>query len=527
MRAQGVRTGVLDLRSRTGGALCLLAGAATPLAFAPFDLWLFSIIGPALLLAGLGDAKPRRAALRGWLFGVGFYGTGVSWVYVSIHEFGYAPAWLAASLTLLFVLFLALMPALLAWGWRRWFEHSAPALLFGFPGAWILIEWLRYWLLSGFPWNYLGYAHVDTPLAGWAPIGGVYALSWICAMSAGALVICLQRRFLPPARLAAVLLLLIGWGGGWMLSGKEWTRPRDVPPLSVALVQGNISQDLKWQPAQLAPTLQVYEAETRAQLGRELVVWPEAAVPAFLHRVQPWLDQLDELARGSGTGIITGIPYWGINPARPDDPVLHNSITAIGAASGLYHKRKLVPFGEYVPFDALLRGVIRFLDLPMSNFSAGGERQQGLFLQRASGEIRIAPYICYEIVYPDFVARTYAGADVLVTISNDAWFGASSGPAQHLQIARMRALELGREIIRATNDGYTALIDHRGAVTAVAPRFQTTTLTGRVRAYTGSTPFSRWGSGGALVLGLLLALLTRRVAASGGRSGQPGSGNSG
>ncbi len=509
--AQRMRSALLTLQSPVGAMVALTGGALTPLAFAPFNLWLFSILGPALLLACLADTSERQAAWRGWLFGVGFYGTGVSWVYVSIHEFGYAPAWLAAALTLLFVLSLALMPALLSWAWRRWFEHKPGAILLGFPGAWILIEWLRYWLLSGFPWNYLGYAHVDTPLAGWAPIGGVYALSWICVLSAGAGVILLQHRFNAAARIAAILMIAIAWGGGWLLRDQQWTQPRDMRPLSVALVQGNVAQDLKWQPGQLAPTLRIYEDATRAQLGQDLVVWPEAAIPTFMHQVQPWLDQIDTIARQTETGIITGIPFRRTDTPAQDNPVYHNSITALGTANGLYHKRKLVPFGEYVPFEAALRGVIRFLDLPMSNFQPGGEPQQGLTMQSRAGTVRFAPYICYEIVYPDFVARTYADADILITISNDAWFGGSSGPAQHLQIAQMRAMELGREIIRATNDGYTALIDHRGAIRSVAPRFERVTLTGEVQAYTGRTPFSRWGSGGALVLGLLLALLTRRV----------------
>ncbi len=506
-----MRTILPELNQRVSAALSLAAGALTPLAFAPFDAWPCAILGPALLLLALGEANPRVAVLRGWLFGVGFYGTGVSWVYVSIHEFGYAPAWLAAGLTGLFIMGLALMPAGLCWAWRRWFSMTPATLLIGFPGLWIITEWVRYWLLSGFPWNYLGYAYLDTPLAGWAPLGGVYALSWMSVSTAGALVVLLGRNLPAWPRAAALLLMALTWLGGWQLNRMEWTTPLAHAPVRVALVQGNIAQDVKWQPSQVAPTLRVYEELTQQHWNADLVIWPEAAIPIFLHEAQPWLDQLSQLADQTGTGIITGIPYWGINPAHPAEPILHNSITGFGAATGLYHKRKLVPFGEYVPFDAVLRGVIRFLDLPMSNFARGGTQQQGLYLQHAGRELRLAPYICYEIVYPDFVARTYGGADLLVTISNDAWFGASTGPAQHLQIARMRALELGREILRGTNNGLTAIIDTRGHVRALAPRFETAVLTGEVRAYEGQTPFSRWGSGAALVLGLILTLLTRRI----------------
>lgn len=495
----------------SGTITAMAAGALVTLSLAPIGFWPAGILSVTWLLHLLHDRAPRAAALRGWCFGLGLYGTGVSWIYVSIHVYGYASPLLAGGLTLLFVAGLALMPAAMAWLWARFYNPTPGAVLLGFPSLWVLTEWFRAWFLTGFPWLYLGNGHLETPLSGWAPVLGVYGLSWIAAASGAVLYVFLRRDMGAPARVLGGILVAAAWLGGWQAGTREWTHELPGPALKVAAVQGNIPQDLKWAAANLRPTLERYRSLTQRHWDADLVVWPEAAVPVFLHRAGDYLDPLAAEAEASGTALVTGIPYWGVTPTRPDDPVMHNSVVGLGQASGLYHKQKLVPFGEYVPLEDVLRGLIAFFDLPMSDFRPGRKEQSPLQVEAGGRPFRLAPYICYEIVYPGFVARSFQGSELLLTISNDAWFGASLGPSQHLEIARMRALELGRDLVRGTNDGITALIDHRGRVRSQAPRFETVVLEGEVRLREGWTPFARWQSGPALVLSLILVLLVRRV----------------
>jgi apolipoprotein N-acyltransferase len=265
--------------------------------------------------------------------------------------------------------------------------------------------------------------------------------------------------------------------------------------LDVALVQANIPQDLKFASNELQNNFDTHMALSAALWDSDLVIWSETAVPAVYAADSPVVAQLTALARGRGATLLTGI-------FGRTDAGTHNSAVALGDGSGLWHKQKLVPFGEYVPFRALTSGVLELFDLPMSSI-APGPRQQDIL---TAGTLNVAPFICYEIVYPDFVRRYARDADLLVTISNDTWFGTSWGPHQHMQMAAMRALENGRWLARATNNGITALVDHRGVIVAQAPQFEATTLSGTVQLMSGRTPWSRWGNWPLLlVCGLLLA----------------------
>jgi apolipoprotein N-acyltransferase len=268
--------------------------------------------------------------------------------------------------------------------------------------------------------------------------------------------------------------------------------------VTVALVQPNVPQEHKWDPQWYKPQLSQLREATEPLLGRDLVIWPESAVPNYYQRAQSFLAPLAERAAQAGTTIITGIPY------RPDGgEVYYNSVVALGAGSGIYHKQRLVPFGEYVPLERYLRGLIAFFDLPMSSFSWGPAKQPPL----RAGAYRIAPFVCYEIVYGDMVARDAREADLLVTVSNDTWFGSSIGPLQHLQIAQMRGRENGRYVLRATNNGVSAIIDHQGRIVAQTEQFVATTLTGEAEVMLGNTPFGSFGNTpivAACFIGLLL-----------------------
>ena len=478
--------------------LAPIAGALVTLSLAPFDLWPAGILSCALYGYLLCRCSAGQAIWRGWLYGLGLFGSGASWVYVSIHVYGYASVPLAVVLTLLFCAGLALLHSLFAWCYVRWIRILPGGMLLGFPALWVLFEWLRSWLLTGFPWLYLGYAHVDTWIAGWAPIFGVFGLSFICALTGMCLFLCWRSRQAVSITTYVGLILTL-WIGGSVLKPIEWVDRASERPLSVALYQPNIPQEHKWDRAWYQPILNQFEAAFKASDGRDIILWPESAIPSPYYRARDFLGPVAERARQSESTLITGIPT-----RSADGESYYNSILSLGQGRGQYDKQRLVPFGEYVPLEAWLRGLIRFFDLPMSNFSAGKAQQPPL----RAGSFRVAPFICYEVVYPDLVARAARDADLLVTISNDSWFGRSIGPLQHLQMARMRALENGRYMLRGTNNGVSAIIDHRGQLVAQTPQFVTTTLYGEAEVMLGRTPFSSLGSTVILAgCGLALAVM--------------------
>jgi apolipoprotein N-acyltransferase len=478
-----------------------LAGALVTLSLAPFDLWPASIASCVLYAYLLCTCSRGQAVWRGWLFGLGLFGSGVSWVYVSIHVHGHAPVPLAAFLTVLFCAGLALLHALFAWCYVRLVRPLPGGMLIGFPVLWVLFEWLRSWLLTGFPWLFLGYAHIDTWIAGWAPIVGVYGLSFICALTGSCLFLAWRSRQPVTCMTYAVIVITL-WAGGSVLKPIQWVARASETPLSTAIYQPNIPQQHKWDPAWYQPILSQLQEASGPLFGHDILVWPEAAIPNYYQRARGFLDPIEERAALTDTTLITGIPF------RPGgDKVYFNSILALGNGEGSYHKQRLVPFGEYVPMEKLLRGLIAFFDLPMSAFSPGPAGQGPL----EAGAFRVAPFICYEVVYPDLVARSARNADLLITISNDSWFGDSIGPLQHLQMARMRALENGRYLIRGTNNGVSALIDHRGRIIGRTEQFVEATLVGEVEVMLGNTPYSSFGSlpviAGCATLLLLMVLM--------------------
>jgi apolipoprotein N-acyltransferase len=490
-----------DWRARLGAApagdaLALAAGALLPLAFAPLALFVLAPLALALLFRLWLAATPRRALWRGWLFGLGVNGVGVSWVYVAIHDFGYASVPLALFLTTLFVAFLALYPALTGWLVARFLPGPAWWRLgLAFPAAWTLMEWWRGWFLTGFPWLNLGYSQIDAPLAGLAPLAGVYGLSLATALTAGLLALLFDapRR----ARLTAAALIAALWLGAGLLARLDWTEPAG-PPLKVALVQGNIPQDSKWRPELVQHTLDLYADLTRQHWDSRLILWPEAAVTAFYHEVaDDYLAGLRREARAHGADLVLGIPVLDRAARR-----YYNSLLALGERPGFYHKRHLVPFGDFLPFEDWLRGLIRFFDLPMSGFSAGPADQP---LLEAAGQ-KLASSICYEDAFGEELIRSLPEATLVVNVTNNAWYGDSFAPPQALQMSRLRALETGRTLLRATTNGVSAVIDARGRIVARSPQFQTAVLTASAEPRRGATPYVRLGNLPAVLLALALVL---------------------
>ncbi|WP_299236131.1 apolipoprotein N-acyltransferase [uncultured Halomonas sp.] len=469
---------------------CLLAAAAgvlTTLTASPFELWWLGPVAAGLIYLGIHTLTPAQAALRGWCYGLGLFGSGASWVYVSIHDYGYTGIPLALLLTTLFVAGLALFPAVTLWLYRR---LTGPRLAWlSFAGAWVLGEWLRTWLFTGFPWLLLGTSQVDSPLAPWAPVGGVYLLSLITALTGTLGVELLRRRWWAALPVAALWLAP-------MTLPAQWTTPAGEP-LRVALLQGNLDQAIKWTPAGQREAANRYSALTRAHSGDapDLIIWPEAALPMFEREARPILERVQSNLT-PGTALLTGILQ------RDDAGLYYNSVIGLGDVEGEYRKTRLVPFGEYLPLDSLLADTIAFFNLPMPAMTPGPEGQAPL---KAAGTT-IGNAICYEIIYPDRVAAQARQAALLLTVSNDTWFGRSIGPLQHLQMARLRALENGRYVIRATSNGVTAIIDAQGRITTRAPQFEMTSLGGEAIPMQGLTPFTRTGSWPTWLLAALMVL---------------------
>jgi apolipoprotein N-acyltransferase len=470
-----------------GNLLALAGGACTTLALAPFDIWPLALLAIAIFYLGLRQLSPRQALLRGWCYGFGLFLSGTSWVYVSIHDYGAASPALAGFLTLAFCAGLGLLFALSAWLWARWLRRNdAPiADALTFAALWLAQEAFRGWFLTGFPWLFSGYSQLHGPLAGLAPVGGMWLLSLSLALSA-ALLINLPRLRASKAQMGAGLVLLLGpWLIGLALKDHAWTASKGAP-LKVAAVQGNVEQNMKWDPAQLDAQLALYRDMTLASQPADLIVWPETAVPVLKEFAEGYLNVMGRVAADRDAALITGVPVRQSN--ERGEKRYYNAITVTGWGEGTYLKQKLVPFGEYVPLQEVLRGLIAFFDLPMSDFARGPSDQGPL---QAKG-LKIAPFICYEVVYPEFAAGLAAQSDLLLTVSNDTWFGTSIGPLQHLQMAQMRALEAGRWMIRATNNGVTALIDPQGRITAQIPQFQQAVLYGEVQPMQGLTPYLQW-----------------------------------
>lgn len=479
--------------------LALGAGAVLPFAFAPYGLWPLAVPPLALLFALLRDRTPGHAAWLGWCFGLGMFGHGVSWVQVSIHKFGLPLYTFSVSMTVLFVAFIAGFTALTAWAIARLQRgHSlaaAPVYLFLMPAVWTLGEWMRGWLFSGFPWLLVGYSQTDSPFAGYAPLVGALGTGFAVAMTAGGCALAAASRRLPGVLLALAVPL-----AGWLLGTLAWTQPEEPGTRRVALVQGAVPQAVKWLSEYREPTLALYESLSAPHWGSDVVLWPESAVPAFPDEIPDTLQRLQAAALARDTALLIGIPTGDRHAGR-----YFNSIVLLDGDRPRYDKHHLVPFGEYLPFDRWVRPVLNFLAIPMSAFSPGDARQPPL----PFNGMRFGASICYEDAYAGEVIKPLPNANLLVNVSDDAWFGDSIAPHQHLQIARMRALETGRYLLRATNTGISAIIDARGKVIARSPQFKPFVLTGEVRLHAGATPFVRGGQW-PLVIALTMGVLFLR-----------------
>ena len=476
-------------------AVALLSGAMCVFGFAPFGIYAIPVLALAVLFSlWLRAGSARAAAWLGFAFGLGLFGAGIGWIYIAMYEYGGMPLPLALLASLLFAAFWALLPALAGYMQARFFVANWLRLALVMPAVWALLEWFRGLLVTGFPWLTVGYAHSDSPLAGYAPVLGVYGVSLAAAMSAGLLLLLWQVRWSKKGKLALVVLLVI-WGLGALLRTIAWTQPHGEP-LSVALVQGNIPQNLKFEEDALVGTLETYRRLAEQNPAR-LTVLPETALPLLRHQVpENYVQRLRNHARQNGGDMLIGV-------FERNNGSHYNSVFSLGAADEQhYRKQHLVPFGEFIPLRPLLGWLINgVLHIPMGDLGRGDALQAPLAV---AGQ-QVAVNICYEDVFGEEIIRALPQATLLVNVTNDAWYGRSHAADQHNQISQLRALETGRMMLRATNTGVTSIIGADGKVLRQLPQHEEGVLQGMAQGYDGSTPYVRWGN--AAILLLLAALL--------------------
>lgn len=508
-------------------AMACAAGVLLNLAFAPFQWWSLGLLAPAALFALIRGLPPRRAAVAGAAFGLGVYSFGTYWLYTCLHVFGLVPLWLTLLLQAALVCILASYAAALCYAANRfWVKPGAIRDWLVLPALWVLLEWLRGWVLSGFPWLSLGYAFIDSPLAGWAPVLGVYGVTWAAAAAASGINVLFGRGPSWARRLVALVAVAVLCLGPLPLRNRAWTTPAGSP-IPIAVVQGAVPQNLKWQADNRDATMARYARLNEQAWGARIVVWPESALPVVADEIPDYLANLRRRGRAHDADFAIGLVDYRAATQQYFNGLLvisGNSSSGdghddnigdgdgdggttgvgsgVGAVGGWYYKRHLVPFGEYFPVPSVIRAWMRLMSLPYEDFTPGPAHQPTL---SAAGQ-KLGLTICYEDAFGSSQLPVLREATLLINVTNNAWFGDSTAPHQHLQIARMRALEAGRFLIRSTNDGITAVIGPHGGVVARLPQFREAVLHAEVQPLTGLTPYARMGNY-PVVLGAVGALI--------------------
>lgn len=481
-----------------------IAGALVTLSFAPFNIWPLGIISLIVFALLLKNQSLTIVMWRSFAFGVGYYAAGIHWIYVSIHNFGGASLLFAALLVFLFACFMAIIFIAPFYIFGRWFSNHRLNLILVLPACWLLGEWFRTWFLTGFPWLFVGYGHINTWLSGWAPVTGVSGMSFIVVLTSAVIAEWILLQKTTKSLLIASVCCVWFWFAGAGLTTITWAEP-DKQPIKIGMVQPNVDQSIKlsWSRESVDKSLdQLRQLSKGLWQHNNWIIWPEAAIPTVLtyHTALPFLEEMNSRAAQHNVALFTGVIF--------DDKKrrhYYNSVAGLGEGLGFYHKRRLVPFGEYVPLEDYVRGMIEFFNLPTSFINLGPNEQHGLI---AHG-IRITPAVCYEIVYPDLIAEAARETQVLLNVNNLGWFLDSIQSKQFMQMAQMRALETGRYLIYSTNNGPSAIIDNKGRILSQSDSFTEQTFSGTIYPVKDWTPFMIIGSWPlALLAGLLLVTLS-------------------
>lgn len=473
----------------------LLAGCCLPLAFAPFQIYSVAFFAPAVLLHFWLKSTAKMAALIGALFGIGFFGVGISWIYISIHHFGNASIALATFLTACVVLLMCLHFALFGFTFR-YFRHKSlvKQCLLIFPALWVCAEWVNN-AVFGFPWLLLGYSQLPTPLHGFAPFIGVYGLSLICALIGGALVLLLHNNKTKKTSMISIVTIVGCILLGFILQNHAWTKPRG-DFFKVSLIQGNIPQEIKWNPEYTLQNMAIYKDLTMQHLDSQLILWPEGALPVLIQNAVPFINKLTQIAQNHNTTIGFGATSF-------VDNHYYNALYFIGDNNAHYFKKHLVPFGEYTPFEKLFLPMEKYFHMELFDLSSGSHAQNPVKLNNDA----VAPFICYEIIFPQEVLSQAVHSHLLITVSDDSWFGQSIALAQHVQMAQMRALETGRYLLLSTNTGITAVISPLSEIIASAPMNERHVVSAQIQMMEGKTPLMQWYYYPVLGLIVLMILL--------------------
>jgi apolipoprotein N-acyltransferase len=443
--------------------LSSFAGALFLLAFAPFGVSILALVSIGYLFILCIIQPPKIVAQCYFCFSLILFISGLYWLYISIHTISGGPIWLAILLIVVLSVFMALYYSLAGYlissSYIK-FKSQSLTLLIIAPSIWTLIEWFRGWFLSGFPWFSVGFSQTNTYLSNWAPIGGIYMVSWICGICAGLLALIYlgnkQQSYKGAGALITVIIFSL------LLGMFSWTQSTG-DKLTFSLVQGGIQQERKCLPSEFAKTLDLYKSSLEASNKSDLVIWPEVAIPSIAKNLEPYLDDLKKVVKDNQIQLL----LLGILTSNKTSGEIRNSMMAIGSSDIVYHKRHLLPFGEYFPVPDSVRLWLQSMGLPNIDIERGNVIQA----MPQMGNVVIAPSICYEDIFGSELLRYFPEANLLVNITNNAWFGKSFASEQHFQMSRMRAMETGRYLLRATNTGVTAVIEPNGTVRERAQSF--------------------------------------------------------
>ena len=497
--------------------LSFIFGAIAVFSYAPFHIWPLAFVAFAGLLWLIADKPKKKAMLIGFSWGIGYFLSGAHWVYISIKQYGEVPTPVAVIILGLLIAYLAFYPMLFALLLRvcNSFapKFSIKQLVFLAPILWQLTEFLRGYVLTGFAWLELGYSQLDSPLRGYFPIVGINGVTLILTICCGLVIYCLNMALSHSTKkhpIGAIFALLTLFIAPISFNLINWTTINHSRSADFSLIQGNISQSLRWTKEQLNKTLQTYGSLTEQNLAKDkIIIWSEASITDYEINQQPFLQFLDNEARANNSEIAVGIIDYRLgNYGYQENPNIYNTLLVLGGKTpyqypntNRYQKHHLVPFGEFTPLESLLDPIGQMLDIPMSSMQAGAEKQPPLEIKG----FKFTTAICYEVILSNLILKNFtADTDFLLTVSNDAWFGNSIGPKQHLQMAQARALEFGRPMIRSTNTGITAIIDHHGQIVEQLPQFQTQVLNYKLSPTVGLTPYARFGN---LFYYLIISLL--------------------
>ncbi|MDP3704545.1 MAG: apolipoprotein N-acyltransferase [Legionellaceae bacterium] len=473
------------------------AGILIPFGFAPFHFPGLTILGMALLYAELQGKSLKQSLLTGFIFGLGFMGLGVSWIYVSIHAYGHLNTILSALITTVFIGYIALFPALISGLYHHLAKTRSPIFLCClFSALWCVGEFLRSTCLGGFPWLLLGFGQMDTPLKYLLPIIGVYGVGFFTCLAATFLVSSTQTqpfKFKIIWLFAFIAILLIPTS----LKSIHWSEIKSKP-LSVGVIQANLSMRDKWDETIFWQLLKRYQHDANALIGKkQLIVMPESAIPVPANYVGDFLEGLNQSAKHAGSTLLLGIPQ----ATTSDETEYYNTLTTLGLGKGSYMKQHLVPFGEYIPGP--FQRMMSWLNLPTSNMRAGRAHQSLITVQKHP----IATLICYELAYPELLRNQLPRAEWIVSISDDGWFGHSLAVHQQLQMAQALSIQTGRYQVLANNDGLSSIIDNHGNLSESLPAFSSGVLEGMIYPATGASPWVVVGDQPILFLSLCIGLI--------------------